>query len=253
MSAPLIYLLPALGTDERLFALQTIEFPQIRVIRWPSPRFGESLSDYAGRIAATIPAGEPCYVGGVSLGAMVAQEIAQRVPALGCFVISSLRSPAELPRIARTLAPWAWLLPPRADLLVAALGYTVRYTVSPVLPRTWRQFFVHLSKLRSPALPWACRAVPKWKPPPKRWSCPIHQLHGDRDPIFPHTLTTPDHLVRGGGHLLTLTHPFEVNAYLRRVLTGQHSAIPSPSGNGTGNSPSNPTAAKPAENQPEGR
>ncbi len=48
--------------------------------------------------------------------------------------------------------------------------------------------------------------------------CPIVHIHGNRDFVLPAALTTPDSVVRGGGHIVTLTHPQEVNEYLTRVF-----------------------------------
>lgn len=44
---------------------------------------------------------------------------------------------------------------------------------------------------------------------------PVARIHGDRDRILPHRLTRPDVLVRGGGHLISLTHADVVNEFLR--------------------------------------
>ena len=52
---------------------------------------------------------------------------------------------------------------------------------------------------------------------PAAWrnmSIPVRQIHGDRDHVLPHTRTTPDRLVHGGGHLLPMTHAEEVNTFL---------------------------------------
>ena len=45
---------------------------------------------------------------------------------------------------------------------------------------------------------------------------PDSQIHGSADRTFPIRYTHPDQIVTGGGHLLTLTHPIEVNEFLAR-------------------------------------
>jgi pimeloyl-ACP methyl ester carboxylesterase len=47
---------------------------------------------------------------------------------------------------------------------------------------------------------------------------PVWHIHGDRDPLFPLRYVEPDEVVQGGGHLLPLTHPYEVNNFLRRAI-----------------------------------
>jgi len=210
-------LLPGIGLDARLFATQSVAMPEIRVPQWLQPGYFESLPAYAKRMAQAVDPGGPCYVGGMSFGGMVALEMSRHLDCRGCFLISSIRSREELPYWAKFLAPWAWALPPRADLIAAAGGTALLWTVGRVLPPRWKLFCVHLSKTRAPILPWACRVAVKWKPTePVR--CPIYQLHGDGDPILPHQFTQPSQLVPRGGHLLPLTHPFVVNEFLRRGL-----------------------------------
>jgi pimeloyl-ACP methyl ester carboxylesterase len=213
---PPIILLPGLGLDERLYATQRVEFPGIRVPDWLTPRYFESLADYAGRMAEAVNPGEPCFVGGMSFGGMVALEMSRHLDCRGCFLISTVRSARELPFWARFLGPWAWTLPPRTDLIVAAGATAVLWTIGRILPPRWKLFCAHLSKTRAPLLPWACRAAVSWKPLPT--TCPIYQIHGDRDPILPHCLTRPDWVIPRGGHLLPLTHPFAISDFLRRGI-----------------------------------
>ncbi len=159
----------------------------------------------------------PCIVGGVSFGGFVALEMTRHLDARGCILISSLRGPQELPRWARVAGPAAWLLPPRADRWLSLGGWLMLKTLGPVLPQRLRGVCTHLSKTRAPLLAWAARAIVRWQADAV-WPCPIWQIHGDADPLFPHRCTTPDQLIPRGGHLLTLTHPFAVSAFLGQCL-----------------------------------
>lgn len=211
-----IILLPGLGLDERLFSTQKIEFPGVQVPAWLRPRWFESLPAYAERMARAVNPGGPCYVGGMSFGGMVALEMSRHLDCRGCFLISSLRSPRELPGWAKFLAPWAWILPPRSDLLLAGAGAATLWTVGRVFPPRWQQFCLHLSRIRAPLMPWALRAVVSWKP--STISCPVFQIHGDRDPIFPHGSPHSGVVVPRGGHLLPLSHPFAISDLLRQGI-----------------------------------
>jgi len=214
---PLI-LLPGLGTDASLYAVQRIAFPDLIVPDWLPPRRNEALPDYAARMAAAVNPGGPCLVGGLSFGGMIALEMTRHLDARGCVLISSVMSPRELPRWMRWLGPYAWLLPRRTDRIVSLFGTALLKTAGPVLPSRLRQLCVHFSKTQGTMLPWACRAATTWQPSTREWPCPVWHLHGDADPIFPHRWTRPDRLVPGGGHLLPLTHPFVVTAFLKEML-----------------------------------
>ncbi len=224
MTQPLpLILLPGIGTDARVFAVQKMAFPQLVVPPWLPPRWQESLSEYAARMAEAVNPGGPCYIGGMSFGGMVALEMSRHLPVKACLLISSLRSARELPQWARWLGPGAWLLPPWTDWVVSATGTVMLRTLGPVLPKPLKQSCSHLSRMYPcPMLPWACRAVVKWKPDPNSWTCPISHLHGDRDRVIPHRRTTPTQIVPDGGHVLPLTHPFVVNDFIRGVIDRTH-------------------------------
>jgi pimeloyl-ACP methyl ester carboxylesterase len=64
-------------------------------------------------------------------------------------------------------------------------------------------------------LKWACGAVLSWQPTPS--TVPVFHIHGDRDRLIPIDRVRPTDVVAGGGHLVSLTHPAEVTAFLRRV------------------------------------
>lgn len=214
---PLI-LLPGMGTDALVFALQSSAFPQIVVPPWLPPEPRESLADYAGRMANRLDITGPCVVGGLSFGGMVALELTKHLDARGCILISSLRGREELPWWIWGATPWVWLLPPRADRYLAGLGQLLLATLGPVMPRGLKSRVTHLGKLRTPLFTWASRAVVGWRASANGWPCPVFQIHGTEDWVFPRWRVRPDELVPRGGHHLTLTHPFAVNAFIRKAL-----------------------------------
>jgi len=213
---PLI-LLPGIGVDARVFTIQQMQFPQLVVPEWLPPQRRESLPDYAARMAAACHPGRPCVVGGMSFGGMVALEMTRHLPAAACVLIASVKSADELPWTLRSLGVAAFVLPNRTDWLVAGFGTALKHTIGRVLPRRGQQLCNHLSRVRSPLIPWAWRASLRWRPSGD-WPCPVFHLHGDADPIFPSRRTTPDKVIPNGGHLLPVSHPYEVNEFLRRCL-----------------------------------
>jgi pimeloyl-ACP methyl ester carboxylesterase len=66
-------------------------------------------------------------------------------------------------------------------------------------------------------LKWGLGAIASWKPSPV--SAPVHQIHGGADRLIPVRRVKADVVVPGAGHLLSLTHPVEVNAFLMTALS----------------------------------
>lgn len=214
LGVPLI-LLSGMGADARLFAPQAEAIPELLTPAWITPLACESLPAYALRLAKCIDPGGPCIVGGASFGGVVALEMAAHLRAKACVLISSVRSPAEFPWWYRVLRPVASLGPER---LAWAAGLAAGMS-APSMGRRTAARLRRLSQPESEFLRWASWAVLRWRPSPEIGRLPIFQIHGDSDRTLPVRLTRPDVTIAGAGHVLTLTHPREVNEFLHRVIT----------------------------------
>ena len=90
---PTLIFIPGIGADPRLFKYQTAVFPNSFAVDWIDPQNGETLEQYAERLAETIrtelekrpPA--LVVVCGLSLGGMIAPYIARHLNAAGNFAI----------------------------------------------------------------------------------------------------------------------------------------------------------------------
>jgi pimeloyl-ACP methyl ester carboxylesterase len=215
MNTPLpLILLAGMGADARLFEQQIRAFPQIVVPNWIPPQPDDSIASYAKRLADELKITGPCLVGGASFGGFVAIELARHVDARACFLIGSLRSPAELPfrvRALRRLGSATRIVP--FDFICRLAGRGVDlfgFCSAPPTRRVLRQ----LSAADGAFLRWATRAVLTWQPEPPPPGVPIYHIHGDRDHVLPVSCTRADHIVRGAGHVLSMTHADEVNEFL---------------------------------------
>ena len=194
-----------MGVDERLFKPQR-ELPvPFSVPPWPKVDSSESLEDYAARFAAEVG---PCdAIGGVSFGGMMAQAMAERVGARVVIGISTARHGRQIPGAIRFAKAIADLIP-GAGGSVSLLG---------VLPARFRAEVLDLVKAaRIDVVREGSRMILKWKG--SRPPCPVRLIHGDRDVLIRHSVVKPDRLVRGGGHLINLTHPRAVNQFIVECL-----------------------------------
>lgn len=212
-----IVLIPGLGADARLFAPQCEHFGErVHVPRWPAPERGDDCARYADRLAAELPAdlrdARP-VLAGMSFGGQLAVEIARSVPATAVAVIAGCRRPEHLPRrfalarhggapvpavIARPLLRTLAGVFARRERLDAATRELVRAMAADIDPGPLRT-------LGQVCANWPRAAVP---------SCPVHAIHGDRDWVIPMVDGPEVTVVSDGRHLLPLTHPHRVNAWL---------------------------------------
>ncbi|EMI27328.1 alpha/beta fold hydrolase [Rhodopirellula europaea] len=213
---PLV-LLSGLAADARIFTPQKVAFPQLRCPAWLPPHRQESIDEYAQRLAETLDPG-PCVIGGASFGGIVALHLAEHVDAQAVILIGSIKSPSQLPVYARCARPFRFLIP---FLPIRFLQLLSR----PMTARRLKRFtpFAHglACQFRDSdprVFKWSLSRILDWSSAPVP-SCPVYHLHGDRDWTLPVKYTDPDKVVVGAGHVLSLTHPDEVNCYLKNVLS----------------------------------
>jgi pimeloyl-ACP methyl ester carboxylesterase len=217
MTQPIsLVLLPGLGADARLLEPQRAAFPDLVTPRWIAPQRRELLAEYAGRMAETLPAGRPMVLGGVSLGGMVAFEMARRLQPQAVVLIASCRSRGALRPAVRPFRPFVPLAPLGLAKLLAPAGVRLLGRLSPSLRRLCVRMF---READSRFMRWALRAILDWDPSPLD-GIPVYHIHGARDRIIPTTRVEADELIPGGGHLINITHVEEVNAFLQRVVAG---------------------------------
>jgi pimeloyl-ACP methyl ester carboxylesterase len=215
-TTPLV-LLSGLAADARIFTPQKIVFPQMQCPRWLIPELSETINDYAGRLAETLDEG-PCIVGGASFGGIVALHLAEHVDARAVILIGSIKSPSQLPMYARCARPLRFLIP---FIPVRLLQILIWPIATQVVKRQAPFAYGLACQFRdsNPAVfKWSLLRILDWSISPKV-SCPVFHLHGDRDWTLPLHYTDPDEIVAGGGHVLSLTHPDQVNAYIKEILS----------------------------------
>ncbi|MBF9142706.1 alpha/beta hydrolase [Hymenobacter properus] len=211
---PVFYLIPGLGADERVFQFLRLH-GEVHVLRWLTPQSPtEPLRHYAARLASAVPAGQPCWLVGVSFGGVLAQEVAALRPLARVVLISSFMSPRELPWIGR---------------LARATGLyrLVPTQVLPLLPRVAKWFFGArnggeyrlLKQILRDTDPdftrWAVARLLQW---PGRPGLPIVRIHGTHDRLLPAGAMLSQHALPGG-HLIIISQAVKISRILNELAT----------------------------------
>ena len=217
---PRLVLFSGLGVGPDMMAPQRrLPGVCVDVPPWVDLRDGEPLPDFARRMAACIDPTPPLVLGGMSLGAMVALEAAHVLRPAGVLMISGAFTGDAL---GWSVWPLQWAAPMfpvwSVDLMLrmAPLAF---WQFHP-LPPPARGHLTRVIRRGSPAMfRWGARAVVDWSltaAPP----CPVRSIHGSVDQIIPIDTVHPTEVVRGGGHLVHLTHAAQVNRFLVRWTRG---------------------------------
>jgi pimeloyl-ACP methyl ester carboxylesterase len=218
---PKLIFFPGLGADDRLFAPQRTAFPELIVPPWIPPRKSEGLASYAARLAETLPRDEALVLGGVSLGGMIAYEVARHVRPQAVILIASCHSREGL-RLFYRAGGVFWPLIPSQVFSIAKISaqpfLRIFGRTSPEQQKTLVEMFREMDRS---FMQWAVSAIVRWNPQPLA-ETPLFHIHGRRDRMIPARLVKPDILIPDGGHLINITHAKEVNAFIQRAVQQVH-------------------------------
>jgi pimeloyl-ACP methyl ester carboxylesterase len=214
--APRLCVFSGFAIDQRFVAAQQA-IPGVRVQTppWLPPRNEEGFRQYALRMAGVVEQGDgPLYLAGASFGAMIALEAARVLRPRGVFIIAGGFSHRAiwLPlQIAGKLAP---LIPERV-LRVTRYFLPLGFRLAGPLHRTDRECLVKLfADADVKFVRWGGPALLEWK-----WTgplpCPVHHIHGERDPMVPVNQVKPDLVIPRAGHAINVTHARVVNEFIR--------------------------------------
>jgi pimeloyl-ACP methyl ester carboxylesterase len=213
-----LVLLPGLGADHRMFATQAAAFEGLSVPTWIPPRDRETLPEYAKRFAEQVNFGGsgPRVLGGVSLGGMLAYEMARHVPADVLVLIATCRTRRGLRHWRRLIGPIVPRTPLGAFRFAQRLAPLTTVVRRKRLPSMQRMLVGMFQEADVAMMRWALAALLRWQPSSAP-TMPSFQIHGARDRVIRASGIEADELIPDGGHMINLTHAEQVNAFIRKA------------------------------------
>lgn len=208
----IIYFIPGLGADERLFSRLRLEGYDKRFIKWTTPLENETLPQYAARLSAQIDAKSKFSLVGASLGGMVAIEISKVLRPENVVLISSVKSHKELPKKIRFFRYFpihlmmpesfiAWL----ATMNVHRFGIYAEEEIKLFKDMLYGCPAGYLRKAIDMVLNWTNAVVPD----------KIVHIHGENDRLFPVVLIKDPLIIKGGTHFMPYHNAEEVERIIK--------------------------------------
>lgn len=214
----LLYLIPGLGADRRLFNRLVLRDHEVQFLEWPEMPQGSSLMDYARALAARVDRTRPHVLIGVSMGGMVAQELASITHPLQVIIVSSWKGPEEMPRSLRILRGTH----PERILTSTVLKSTLplaRWQMGVERPEEVELFDQLITVHSIEQLKAQINACLSWNGPVE----PVHDLvhiHGDHDRLMPIAQVHGARPIAGGSHFMIFNKAVEVSDAVNLALTG---------------------------------
>ena len=212
-----VYFISGLAADSRVFKhIHLPEEHEMIHLDWISPEAKETLPAYARRLAEKMDTSEDFAIVGLSMGGMMATEIAKLHHPAATILLSSVPVNTHLPFYFR----WAYRLKLHKMVPVNLLksASVLKRGLTPdsaedklILKEVIKDSDPHFIK-------WAMQAVLSWKN--VELPSPYWHIHGTKDEILPLKYTKPTHTIQGGNHLMIMSRATELNEILKTILSG---------------------------------
>ena len=211
-----IYCITGLGADERVFQFLDLSFAKPVFIKWIKPLQNETLRNYALRLKDEYINEPDPFIIGLSLGGMIASEIANAMPLAKVIIISSAKTKNELPGRLQWLRylPLYKILPAivikktlkAQEYFLGAHSDLARNYLKEKLKTTDVYFYR-----------WAVGAIVHWQNTTANNN--IIHIHGKADKLLPFKFVKPDIVINNGGHLMIMENAGEISTILQQIFT----------------------------------
>ena len=210
-----IYCISGLGANEKVFQFLDLSFAKPVFIQWLPPRQNETLAQYALRLKEEFITEPEPIIFGLSLGGMMAVEIAKVIPSSTVILISSAKTRKEIPFYWRMFlyAPVYKILPER---IIRRSKKLQKYFLSAHSNSTQKYLRTTLHDMDIEFYRWAVHALLHWDN--ETVPSNVIHIHGTKDNLLPLKYVTADITVENGGHLMIVENASEVSACLKQIV-----------------------------------
>jgi pimeloyl-ACP methyl ester carboxylesterase len=210
-----IYCISGLGADDGVFQYLDLSFVKPVFLKWLEPLKNETLHAYAMRMKEKYIHEENPLIFGLSLGGMIAVEIAKSIPLSKTIIISSAKTKKEIPfylktfryiPLYKTLPDWS--IRQRSLMREFFLGAKIKEAknyVKKVAQHADADFYR-----------WAIGAILNWEN--ETIPSNVVHIHGSNDKLLPYKFIKADITVNNGGHLMIIENADKVSELIKSII-----------------------------------
>ncbi|HEY1872609.1 MAG TPA: alpha/beta hydrolase [Chitinophagaceae bacterium] len=210
-----VYCISGLGADEGVFQYLDLSFVKPVFIKWITPLQDETLSSYAMRLKQKFIHDEKPVIIGLSLGGMIAVEMAKSLPSAKTVIISSAKTVNEIPYYWKMFqyVPVYKILPQWS--IKRSLG--IQQYFLGAYSNVSKQYIIEaLEKADAEFYRWAIGAILTWQN--QIVPSNIIHIHGINDRILPYKFVKPNISINKGGHLMIMENADEISSLIRNIV-----------------------------------
>jgi pimeloyl-ACP methyl ester carboxylesterase len=212
-----LYVFPGQGADARLFThLNLPKNYSVHPISYPRPEKGTTMTGYAKLLSQQIDTSEDFMLLGVSLGGMLATELAELLNPRKIIVVSSAKSKFELPiryRFQNKLPLYAAFSPQ----IIKQGAKMLQPLVEPDRKKE-AQIFISMLNDKDPVfMKRTIEMIVNWDR--ETYDKRIIHIHGDSDHTIPIRNVQYAYKIEGGSHMMMLTKGEELSEIITQILS----------------------------------
>jgi pimeloyl-ACP methyl ester carboxylesterase len=212
----LIYRIPGMGADKRLFSeIQPITGFEFVDLEWqPFPKI-KTLKDYAKEITKQIDTSKPFSLMGVSMGGMVCSELADILNPEKVVIISSAKTSNEIPPMFKRLNFLGVTRLLNAERINYIIGNSSKFFGA--MNKEQRKLFYQMAdNIDIDFIVWSIKAILNWEK--KKASSKIIHIHGTKDFVLPFEHVNPTHVIEKGDHMMVWNKSSQINQLLKDIF-----------------------------------
>ena len=210
--------MPGLAAGPEIFKKLTLDKEKytFHYLKWMKPiDIEEKIDNYALRLSAKITEENPVLVG-VSFGGIMVQELAKFLNPRKVIIISSVKSPDELPQRFR-FAKFTKIYKLFPIKVIENFEDYTKYFLGKTLKKKADLYKKYLYVRTKESLKWSIYSIIKWEQI-KPIENIIH-IHGSADIVFPIKNIKNAIEIKEGTHIMILTKAKKISKIIDTVLT----------------------------------
>ncbi len=215
-SKTVIYLIPGLGADYNLYNNLKLDssYDTIHVKRI-MPEKHETLKAYSERISNQIDTTNKFILVGVSLGGMIATELAENLNPEKVIIISSAKNRNELPWHYKFMkvVPINKIIPAG---FIKMCSFVAQPLVEPDRNKEKETFKQMLKDVDAKTLKRSINLIINWDRDNNYY--PIAHIHGTKDHTLPIKNVSAEYIVDKGSHMMILTQGSDLSVLINCIL-----------------------------------
>jgi pimeloyl-ACP methyl ester carboxylesterase len=210
-----IYCISGLAADHTLFANLSISGYNLVPVPWVAHAPNDDMATYAAKMYHSMNCRKPIILG-LSLGGMLATEIAKTFPVERAILVSSAKTKQELGYNSMLLrGVYSSNIIP--DRIMSSPDRLKLFMLGAHRPEEKRVLAAVMHRADPAFTKWAIGALLHWQNtdiPPN-----ITHLHGTADRVIRPFAVHPDYWIQNGSHIMILNRATEISDIIGRELT----------------------------------